>query len=88
MGPTLAGVFGSEVQLDADQRIVADRDYLRRSIVDPPAEMVRGYAPKMPAFVGQLSEERTEAVLDYLESLSDGPGEPRAARAERDANAR
>jgi cytochrome c2 len=74
VGPTLAGVFGSEVPLEAGQTIVADRDYRRRSIVDPPAEMVRGFHPYMPTFAGQMSETRIGVVLDYLESLSSGPG--------------
>jgi cytochrome c oxidase subunit 2 len=67
VAPSWQGLFMSEVELEDGSVVVADREYLRRAIVDPEAERVAGYALQMPAY--QPSSIEMEAMLDYLEEL-------------------
>ena len=54
-GPTLAGVFGKEQDLQSGQRVTVDEGYLRESIVNQ-AKLAIGFGPIMPTFQGQVSE--------------------------------
>jgi cytochrome c oxidase subunit II len=70
VGPTLVGVFGKPVKLATGQTVIADEAYIRESILDPPAKIVAGYAPVMPPFKGQVSEEQLVQLLAYIKSLA------------------
>ncbi|HTS00191.1 MAG TPA: cytochrome c oxidase subunit II [Bacteroidota bacterium] len=74
-GPALAGLSGSTVELEGGGTVVADREYIRESILDPAAKVVRGYKPVMPVFRGQLSPEQVAQLVEYVRSL----GGPRVA---------
>ena len=67
--PDLNGLYGRPVQLSDGSTVIADDSYLRDSIVLPNKQVVDGYAPLMPSFAGQLSEEELLALIDYLKSL-------------------
>ena len=71
VGPALAGLYGSEVTLADGSTVVADDAYLRRSITDPDADLVEGYALKMPV-IG-LDDDEIEAVLAYIRELETSP---------------
>lgn len=69
-GPTWRGLFGSEVRLVDGGTVIADEEYLRRSIVDPLVEVVDGYRPVMPSGYGdRLTDEEIEAIVAYIRSL-------------------
>lgn len=69
-GPTWLGLFGSEVRLVDGGTVIADEEYLRRSIVDPLVEVVDGYRPVMPSGFGdRLTDEEIEAIVAYIRSL-------------------
>jgi cytochrome c oxidase subunit 2 len=71
--PSLAGVFGSQVAvtIDGSPAVVrADEAYIRESILDPGAKIVKGYPNIMPSFRGQLSEEQIMDLMAYIKSLS------------------
>lgn len=67
--PILDGLYGSEVQLVDGSTVTADDAYLRESILDPQAKTVAGYAPVMPTFQGQVSEEEMIQLIQYIKSL-------------------
>jgi cytochrome c oxidase subunit 2 len=67
--PTLAGLFGSTVVLENGDTAYADENYLRESILNPPAKIVSGYVGVMPSFRGQLSEEQINDLVAYIKSL-------------------
>jgi cytochrome c oxidase subunit 2 len=71
-GPALTGLLGSTVQLEGGQAVVANEDYIRESIINPRAKLVRGFQPIMPTFQGQVSEEQLLQLLSYIKSLSPG----------------
>jgi cytochrome c oxidase subunit II len=75
--PTMAGLFGSNVELENGGRVVADEHYLRRSIMDSTADIVKGYKPIMPSFRGQVSEEQLASLIAYIKALRDtGAAQP------------
>lgn len=70
VGPEFVGLFGSERELEDEvEPVIADRDYLARSISDPQAEKVAGYRILMPT--NNLSDEDIQSVIDYIVELAD-----------------
>ena len=50
--------------------VVADRDYLVQSIVDPSAHIVEGFFDAMPKDFGdRLSTDEIDTLVSYIESL-------------------
>jgi cytochrome c oxidase subunit 2 len=76
-GPWLGGVFGSTVELVDGRTVTADENYLRESIVNPQAKVVKGYTPIMPTFQGLVSEENLLQLIAYVKTLK--PAEPAPA---------
>ena len=70
VGPTLKGVMGREEKLTSGETITVDENYLRESILAPATKVVDGFAPSMPPFEGQLSDEEVNALIDYLKTLN------------------
>ena len=68
-GPLLNGVFGHAVSLASGNTVIADAAYVRESILNPTAKVVAGFAPIMPTFQGQVSEEQLLALTEYIKSL-------------------
>ena len=68
-GPSLQGVFGSQVTLAGGEKVTADEGYVRESIFNPTAKVVDGYEPIMPTYQGLLSEEDVMQLIAYLKSL-------------------
>lgn len=72
-GPTLKGVYGSQVRLVGGQTVTADDAYLRESILDPDAKVVEGFSPGvMAAAVSRSQVEadgNVDALVSYIKSL-------------------
>jgi cytochrome c oxidase subunit 2 len=69
-GPVLIGLYGSTVTLSNNATARADEDYIRESILNPQAKIVKGFTGIMPTFQGQVSEEDLLKLLAYIKSLS------------------
>jgi cytochrome c oxidase subunit 2 len=72
IGPTFQGIFGKNqiVLVDGDeQQVVVDEEYLRRSILKPNQEVVKGYNALMPSQEGQITEEELVAIIQHLKEL-------------------
>lgn len=68
IAPTFKGIGSREVIIERDGKemtIKVDADYLRRALLTPNDEMVKGFAPMMPS-ADYLSEEEVEAIINYL----------------------
>lgn len=79
-GPNLAGVYNKPVLLEDGRTVTADENYIRESILEPGAKVVKGFKPVMPTFQGQVSDEQLNALVAYVKSLSQSQtGEPAAA---------
>jgi len=72
VGPSWKGLYDSEVKLSDGSSVKADEDYLRESIVDPSAKLVKGFSNLMPGGYGkQLNEKQILALIAYIKSLSE-----------------
>ncbi|MCA9754718.1 MAG: cytochrome c oxidase subunit II [Candidatus Eisenbacteria bacterium] len=69
IGPTWAGLFGSERKMKDGSTIVADENYIRQSILEPQAEIVAGFDPVMPTFQGRIKDDGIAALIAYMKSL-------------------
>jgi cytochrome c oxidase subunit 2 len=70
VGPPFVGLFGSEVVVQGqDEPVIADREYLVRSIVEPNAQLVEGYNLPMPRT--ELTDDEIDAVIAYIEALAE-----------------
>ncbi len=68
-GPTFKGLYGAAVTLTSGATRKADDAYLRRSILDPASEIVRGFEPGMPTYRGVLSDVQVESLIRYIRTL-------------------
>ena len=71
-GPSLIGVYGSQVTLDDGAVVTADESYLRESILMGQAKTVRGYERVMPTFQGLINEDGVASLIEYIKSLQAG----------------
>ncbi len=72
VGPSMYKLFGAENhELLDGSKITADENYLRESILNSQAKIVKGFGPRsaMPAFQGQLSEVEVTALIEYIKGL-------------------
>ena len=74
-GPSLLGVYSQPVKLTTGETVTADDAYTRESILAPRAKIVMGYAPIMPTFQGQLTEEQISDLIAYIRLL--GKSQPK-----------
>jgi len=68
-GPNLVGVYGSQLTLANGETVTADEAYLRQAILDPAQHVTQGYAPIMPTYQGQVSEDGVIALVEYIRNL-------------------
>ena len=68
-GPSLANVYGSRLTLSNGQQVTADDAYLREAILNPSQHTTQGYAPIMPTYQGQISEEGVIDLVEYIKNL-------------------
>ena len=77
--PNLRNLFGSTVPLSDGTTVKADEAYIRESILNPSAKIVRGYQNIMPTFQGLVTEEGVLQLIEYIKSLTPKPGATPAA---------
>lgn len=68
-GPNLAGVFGRQEQLEDGTTVTVDENYIRESLMNPQAKIVKGFEPVMPTQAGLLDEDEILGIIEYLKSL-------------------
>ena len=75
IGPTMQHKFGmTAYEMDDGSKIDVDENYLRESILNAQAKIVKGFKDAggrsaMPAFQGQLSESEVTALIEYIKTL-------------------
>ncbi len=68
-GPTLKNLFGEKVLLTDGTELIADENYLRRSIKDPGGEVVRGFENVMPLI--NLNDAEINVLIAFIKSISE-----------------
>jgi cytochrome c oxidase subunit 2 len=69
VGPSFKGVAGKQGEFADGASYTADDTYLRQSILEPQAHIVKGYQPVMPSYQGQLNEKQIVALIEYMKTL-------------------
>ena len=71
VGPTWQGLFGKEELLADGTAVRVDEAYLRESIVDPEAKIVKGFVGGImpPDFGDKLSAEEIDSIVAYIKTL-------------------
>ena len=64
-------MYGSTTRLEDGTQQLVDEAYITRSMMDPAADVVAGFAPVMPSYQGLVSPADTAAIIEYLKSLRD-----------------
>jgi cytochrome c oxidase subunit 2 len=68
-GPSWKGVYGSMVELNNGTSVLADEAYIKESMMNPQAKVVKGFDPIMPTFQGLLKPNQVNGLVAYIESL-------------------
>jgi cytochrome c oxidase subunit 2 len=69
-GPTLKGVYNRRVTVlekGKEKQVIADEAYLKKSILQPGFDVVKGYQPIMPTI--PMTQEELQTIVDYLKRL-------------------
>lgn len=74
VGPSWKGIYGSEREIGKGQigKVTADEAYLRESILNPGAKVVKGFEKfdaGMPIYAGILNDSQIESLVLYIKSL-------------------
>jgi cytochrome c oxidase subunit II len=75
VGPSYKGIYGHKVTVETngkEREITVDDEYLRKSILDANADVVKGF-PKssMPDYKTQLTDQDVDNIIEYIKTLSD-----------------
>ena len=68
-GPNLAGVYGSKLTLTDGSQVLVNDAYLRDAILNPSQHVTAGFAPIMPTYQGQISEDGLIDLVEYIKQL-------------------
>ena len=68
-GPSLADLYGSKVTFTDGTTRTVDDAYLRQHILNPSEQVPQGYAPIMPTFQGQISEDGVISLVEFIKTL-------------------
>jgi cytochrome c oxidase subunit 2 len=71
VGPTFKGIWGRPVTVltgGRERTITVDEEYLRRSILEPNADVVKGFPPIMPTFPG-MTDEEVAAMVEFIKEV-------------------
>jgi glucose/arabinose dehydrogenase/mono/diheme cytochrome c family protein len=85
VGPTWTGLFNSERPVVIKKKKTtakADVAYLRESILDPTAKVVKGFEKgeyAMPSYAGVMSDSQIESLILFIKAVKDGDPEAVAA---------
>jgi cytochrome c oxidase subunit II len=67
VAPALHGIWGTDVELADGRTVTVDEEYVRRSIIEPEAEIVAGYEAIMPVF--PLEPGEVDRLVEWVRSL-------------------
>jgi cytochrome c oxidase subunit 2 len=69
VGPSFAGLWGSERTFQNAEPVVADENYIRESILESNAKVLEGYDPVMPAYQGVINDQQIGDIIEYIKTL-------------------
>jgi len=69
-GPNLAGVYGTKLTMTDGSQVLVNDAYLRDAILNPSQHITAGFAPIMPTYQGQISEDGLIDLVEYIKNLN------------------
>lgn len=69
-GPSYKDVYGTEQQMASGDKIQVDENYVRESILYPKAKVRNTYAPAMPSYKGQLTDDDIDSLIAFIKAQS------------------
>jgi cytochrome c oxidase subunit 2 len=69
-GPNLAGVYGTKLTMTDGSQVLVNDAFLRDAILNPSQHITAGFAPIMPTYQGQISEDGLIDLVEYLKNLN------------------
>ncbi|MGD9548870.1 MAG: cytochrome c oxidase subunit II [Candidatus Krumholzibacteriia bacterium] len=73
VGPSFKGVFGKDETVvlpdGTERQVTIDEEYLRRAILEPKAEIVKGYPDQMPEQRDLVTDEEVDALIKFIKGL-------------------
>lgn len=71
-GPSFKNLYGKTETLTDGTTVVVDDNYIRQSILEPQAKIVKGFENvPMTSFQGLLDSGELDLIIDYIKSLKD-----------------
>ncbi len=70
VGPTLKGLFGKSITVMTDgteRKMLANEDYIRKSILEPNGDVVKGFPPIMP--LEKMTKDEIHELIQYIKEL-------------------
>ncbi|MHC8292419.1 cytochrome c oxidase subunit II [Pseudomonas sp. LB3P58] len=78
VGPSWQGLYGETVTLADGSTIKADEGYIKESVLNPGAKIVKGYAAVMPAFTP--SDKDLNALIAFIKSKANADADASKAQ--------
>lgn len=69
VGPSFLKLAGKQEELESGEKVTVDDNYLRTSMLNPNAQVVKGYTPAMPSFTGQLNDDEIHALIAFIKTI-------------------
>lgn len=72
VGPTWKGLYGRKTRVvtnGKEREIIADDEYIKRSELEPNADVVVGFPAIMPSQKGVLTDDEIQAIISYMKTL-------------------
>ncbi len=72
VGPSFKGIFGKKVVVltkGRERKLIVDEEYLRRSMLEPGADVVKGFSDVMPSQKDVLTGEEIDTIINYIKNL-------------------
>lgn len=69
VGPSFKGLWQRKSPMTGGGFKVADAAYIKNSILNPKADIVKGYEPVMPSFQGRLGDKEIDVIIAYIKTL-------------------
>jgi cytochrome c oxidase subunit II len=68
-GPNLSGVYGAKLTLTDGSQVLVNDAYLRDAILNPSQHVTAGFAPIMPTYQGQISEDGLIDLVEFIKNM-------------------
>lgn len=72
VGPTVKGLFGKMVTVlteGKERQVTVDEAYLKKSLLEPNSDVVKGFPPIMPSQKGLITDKEIEEIIAYIKEL-------------------